>query len=189
MLKKHFLIKNTLKNELNRKIKLKKINFILKIKKLSMISEIILNSYTNISYKIIIKSALKKLFYNKMPFFFKHIKNNNQKNNIYILLIAFIFNKSNIINLFITTIIKNTKNKKHLKNLLSFINIVKLLFEKQFISFTGYKFFISGRLNGKLRKSSFGFKIGSLKLLSLSTNVNYSCDIVHTQYGCFSLKS
>lgn len=187
--KKYLKIKRTFKNTRKKKIKLKKINFILKIKKLSLINEIIINSYTNNCYKIIIKPALKKLFYNKMPFFFKYIKNSIQKNNIYILLIAFIFNKSNIINLFVANIIKNTKNKKHIKNLIFFINIVKLLFEKQFISFTGYKFFIAGRLNGKLRKSSFGFKMGSLKLLSYSTNVFYSCDVVHTQYGCFSLKS
>lgn len=172
-----------------RKIKLKKINFILKIKKLSLMSEIILNSYLYNTYKIIIKTTFKNLLYNRFPFLFKYLKYNNSKKNIYLLLTGFIFNKSTLINIYIINLIKNTKNKKHIKNLMVFINIMKSLFEKQFISFSGYKFFISGRLNGKLRKSSFGFKLGSLKLLSFSTNVNYSCDIIHTQYGCFSVKS
>lgn len=171
------------------KIRLKTINIYLKLKRLSLLSSIILSSYLNKSFKIVLRPALKKLLDSKMPFFFKFLKLDNQKKKIYILLTGLLFNKSNILNLYISTIIKNTKNKKHIKNLIVFLNMIKILFNKQVAPFIGYKFFISGRLNGKLRKGSFGFKLGTLKLMSLDTHVNYSCDIVHTQYGCFSLKS
>lgn len=172
-----------------KKLKLKKINNVLKFKWLGLLFSNILYFYTNNKNSVILKPSLDKLTYTKMPFFFKYLKYDISKKKLYILLTGLSFFKSFILNLYISDIIKSTKNKKHIKNLISFFSLIKTLFNKQIIPFSGFKFFISGRLNGKLRKGSFGFKLGIIKLMTLDTFVNYSCDIVYTQYGSFCLKS
>lgn len=169
--------------------KLKLINYLLKFKTLGIMCTYLVCFYTYNNYKVIFKSALEKLTsLIKFPFSFKYLRNSLLQQKLYIILLGFSFFKSKIINLYISTIIKKTKNKKHIKNLFSIFQLIKILFEKQFICFSGLKFIISGRLNGKLRKGSFGYKLGSIKLMSYDVFVNYSCDFVYTQYGSFSLK-
>lgn len=85
-------------------------------------------------------------------------------------------------------VIKKTKNKKHIKNLIDFFSGIKIIFEKKIIPISGLKFKIAGRLGGKLRKASFGYTLGYMKLMTFKTYVDYSCDYIYTQYGSFSLK-
>ena len=184
----HFSKKRKISFLLKKKFKLKKLNNLLKLKYLSLNGSNIINIYYKQSHKIIFLPALKKITCSSLPFYFKYIKSDLLKKKLYIITNSFVFLNGMLLNIYISDIIKKTKNKKHIKNLLIFFKLIEIFFEKQMIPFVGFKFFISGRLNGKLRKGSFGFKLGSLKLASFKTNVNYTYDVVHTQYGCFSLK-
>lgn len=180
---------NNSKISRKKKSKLKKINSFLKLKWLSIVCSNVLKLYSQKYNKIVFEPAFKKISYSRMPFLFKYMKFNLLKKKLYNLLTGLLYFQASIINIYVSDIIKKTKNKKHIKNLAIFFNTIKIFFNKQIIPFNGFKFFISGRLNGKLRKGSFGFKLGSIKLMSFDTSVNYSCDIVYTQYGTFSLKS
>ena len=122
------------------------------------------------------------------PFKFKQKQNSVFIEKLFIIFLSFIFTKSYILNTYIDLIVRKTKNKKHIKSLVLFFSNLKIIFNKQFVPLLGLKFKIAGRLDGKLRKARYSYKLGSLRLLSLSLNIDYSCYSVFTQYGCFSLK-
>jgi len=167
--------------------KLNFINQLLKLKILGLYCNLIIYLYTSNKVKVNLKSIMEKwdgiLHF---PFHFKY--NSIQIQKVFIIFISFLFVKSSLLNNYINIIIKKTKNKKHIKNLIVFFSSLKLIFDKQFVPLLGLKFKIAGRLDGKLRKASYGYKLGSMRLLSLALNLDYSCDILYTQYGSFSLK-
>jgi hypothetical protein len=96
--------------------------------------------------------------------------------------------KASVLTTYISLIIKKTKNKKHINTLVAFFKSFNIIFLKQVLPISGLKFKIAGRLNGKLRKNSFGYKLGFLKLMTFNIFLDYSCDYVYTQFGSFSLK-
>jgi len=89
---------------------------------------------------------------------------------------------------YIRGLVKYTKNKRHISNLLHFFKFVKHIYSKQVVPLAGFKFRIAGRLGGRLRKSQFILKKGQVNLLVYKLNVIYNNDIVISQYGVFSLK-
>lgn len=168
---------------------MKLINFLIKFKWLSLLSNLLIKTYTNKNYIVNYKTITENfLSYFKFPFIFKYLKTYSLKQKFYVIFLGFIFLKANLINTYINTIIKKTKNKKHIKNLILFFKYIKIIFDNQFIPLEGLKFKITGRLGGKLRKSSFHFKLGFVKLMTYDVVVDYNCIFVYTQYGSFSLK-
>lgn len=181
--------KKKIKRKFLKKFKLKFLNYIIKFKWLGLFLHIILNFYTYENYKISVKSALeKKISLLKTPYLFKYLRLESLKQKLYIIIISLTFLKSSILNTYINWIVKKTKNKKHVRNICIFFHTLKYFFDKQIIPFAGLKFAISGRLSGKLRKSSFGYKLGTMQLMNFSLYIDYSCDYVFTQYGSLSLK-
>lgn len=169
--------------------KLKYINYLIKFKYLGLFCTLLISFYTTKSLKVNLKSIVEKsLTFIRFPFFFKFLKNYVLKQKLYLVLLSFLFLKANILTSYINIIIKKTRNKKHVKNLIMFFNNIKMLFEKQIISLFGLKFKIAGRLGGKLRKGSFIYKLGAVRLMSFNVVLDYSCTFVYTQYGSFSLK-
>ena len=169
--------------------KLKIINHLLKFKWLGIFIACLIYTYTKKRFNVVLKSILEQSFFSiRFPFFFKYLRNIVAKQKFYLILLSFLFFKTQILNTYLNLLIKKTKNKKHIKNLIFFFNELRLLFEKQFVCISGLKFKIAGRLGGKLRRSSYGYKLGFLPLMSLKTCLDFSCDFVYTQYGSFSLK-
>lgn len=169
--------------------KLQVINFLLKFKWLCLFISSLIFDYTNKKINVVLKSILEHSFVTlRIPFFFKYLRNGVTKQKFYLVLLSFFFFKAKILTSYLALLVKKTKNKKHIKNLIFFFHSLRTLFVKQFICIYGLKFKISGRLGGKLRRSSFGYKLGYSPLMSFKTYVDYSCDFVYTQYGSFSLK-
>ena len=169
--------------------KLKFLNELLKLKGLGLHCSLVLYLYTKNKFFVNLKSITEKyITLLHTPFSFKYVNNTALIQKIFIILISFIFVKANILNTYIITILKKTKNKKHIKNLVSFFSGLKIIFEKQMIPLLGLKFRIAGRLDGKLRKASYHYKLGFLQLLSLNLTLDYSYDTLYTPYGSFSLK-
>jgi hypothetical protein len=54
------------------------------------------------------------------------------------------------------------KSKKHLRNVKSFLRFFYLLYSKQILDLKGFKLYISGKLNGNMRKRKYAFKIGEM---------------------------
>ena len=180
---------NKIKKSMAWNYKLKYINHIIKLKIIGLYCSLLILLYTNKKIKINLISITKKI--NSIclfPFKFKYKRNYILYQKLFIVLISFIFTKSYILNNYINLILKKTKNKKHIKNMILFFSSLKIIFDKQFVPINGIKFKIAGRLNGKLRKASYGYKLGYLKLQRLSLNIDFSCFTVFTQYGSFSLK-
>lgn len=143
--------------------------------------------YTNKNFKIVFKSLTEKSGI-RFPFIFKYFKNYSLKQKFYLLLLSLYFFKTSLLTTYISLIIKKTKNKKHINTLIAFFKSFNIIFLKQILPISGLKFKIVGRLNGKLRKNAFGYKLGFLKLMSFNIALDYTCDFVYTQFGSFSLK-
>ena len=169
--------------------KLNLLNGFLKFKYLELYCGLLSFLYTKQKLIINIISIFDKpFFFYKIPFFFKYLKKFFFKQKLYVISLSFLFLKGDILLSYIHNIIKKTKNKKHIKNLLFFFRELKIIFKMQYIPIYGLKFRIAGRLGGKLRKGTFFYKLGHLKLLTLTTTLDYSLKVVHTLYGVFSLK-
>lgn len=169
--------------------KLNLLNSFLKFKFLELHCSLLSFLYTGKKLIFTIKSIFDRSFlFFRIPFFFKYLKKKFLKQKLYIINLSFLFLKGNILLYYIHNIIKKTKNKKHIKNLLTFFKELKIIFKMQYIPIWGLKFRIAGRLGGKLRKGTFFYKLGNLKLLTFNTLLDYTLTIVHTFYGVFSLK-
>lgn len=170
------------------RVKIKLINSIIKLKFLGLICSVLVFFYTNKRYFVNLKPLTDKKQEFKLPFLFNSTKSVIVKQRLYLVYLSFLFFKASILNFYINILIKEIKDKKHINVIKLLFDNIKVLFEQQMIPIAGIKFQIAGRLNGKLRKSRFGYNIGSIKLMSFLTLCNYSCDFVYTQYGSFSLK-
>lgn len=172
-----------------RLFKIKRLNFVIKLKWLGLlISDLIFNYFSKKIY-VNIKTITECLQFVKLPFFFNKIKlNSDKKQKFFRLLLSFIFFTTKIISYDISKLILNVKNKKHINALKSYFGLIQVLFLNSIVSLKGIKIQIAGRLNGKLRKSRFGFVLGSVKLMTLNTECTFSLESIYTQYGVFSLK-
>ena len=170
------------------KIKLLKLNHLIKIKLLELFIVFAIAFYSKKQYTIKINLITEKIQNIKLPFFFKIITDNESKQRFFIILLSFMFFNSSILTSYLNNVIKNVKDKKHVHILTFFFKKVNTLFLQQIIPLSGLKFKIAGRLNGKLRKSRFGYTLGSVKLMTFNLHFNYSYECVYTQYGVFSLK-
>lgn len=171
-----------------KQVKLRLINHLIKYKTLGLTCSILIFYYTTRKYYIHFKSLTHKKQDIKLPFLFNLKKNLIAKQRLYVVLLSFMFLKSFVLNSYIAILIKEIKDKKHITVIKRLFESIKALFLQQFVPLLGIKFQIAGRLNGKLRKSRFGYNIGSIQLMSLSVFCDYSCDLAYTQYGSFSLK-
>jgi len=94
---------------------------------------------------------------------------------------------SYIITEYICLIIRTTKLKQHIKNLLIISYFINHFFKLQLIPILGLRLSIKGKLNGKLRKSQYIYKIGKTNIASFNMLVCYGQSISFTKYGTFSV--
>jgi ribosomal protein S3 len=80
------------------------------------------------------------------------------------------------------------KTKKHVKNISIFIKKIYKLYFNKIINFKGYKIAICGKLNGKMKRQKYKFKIGKIMLNSFNCRIDYFYLPLYTKYGVFSIK-
>jgi hypothetical protein len=102
--------------------------------------------------------------------------------------VGFILFNSALINIYIQYLIRTTKFKKHIYNLIMFAKYLKVLYRKHIILMSGLKFQISGKLGGKLKHSKYKFKIGENPNASFNIKTSYNLLPICTKYGVFSAK-
>lgn len=81
-----------------------------------------------------------------------------------------------------------SKSYQHRKKIRFFIQIIHFLTNKKLINFKGFKIYISGKLNGKMKRSKYGHKIGEIWLNTFNNKINYYYLPLYTKFGVFSLK-
>jgi hypothetical protein len=80
------------------------------------------------------------------------------------------------------------KTKKHTKNINIFIKKIYLLYLNSIINFKGCKMYISGKLNGKMKRQKYSFKMGDLRINTFKTHLSFFFLPLYTKYGIFSIK-
>jgi len=52
----------------------------------------------------------------------------------------------------------------------------------------GLRIYVTGKLNGKMRRKTYSFKIGELAVQQLNTNLDYFKSTSFTKFGVLSIK-
>ena len=80
------------------------------------------------------------------------------------------------------------KNKNHKKFLRQIILIIEKFWKIRKISLRGIQLRVTGKIDGRMRKSKYHYSIGKVQLQSLQTNLNYSISLSYTKFGVISIK-
>ena len=81
-----------------------------------------------------------------------------------------------------------SRTYQHRKKIKFFIQIIHFLFIRKLVNFKGFKIYISGKLNGKMKRSKYGYKMGEIWLNTFNNKINYYYLPLYTKFGIFSLK-
>lgn len=185
-----------IKRRFHRVLKMAKYHMLLKFRVLSILfSNVIFLCYkqsvhVKISSIFFTQVGSESLYlYNKKNFFSKDLYILNEFRQKMVAYASLISKSPQLLTNAITIILRKTRKKNHIRNVLSFLFFIKNLFNNQsLVSFIGFRFKVSGKLSGKLRKSKFIYKLGKIQLLFLNSYITYHSDIAITQYGVFGLK-
>jgi hypothetical protein len=77
---------------------------------------------------------------------------------------------------------------KHRKVLWSVVNAVNTLSIKLF-AFKSIRIYITGKLNGKMRRKTYGFRLGSLTIQQIASDLDYFKATSFTKFGTISVKT
>jgi hypothetical protein len=181
---------NIWNSQKRRKFQLKKFKF-LKLRKQELCLETLLFYY----YKFKVKCNITNIF-NKLNISFflniykKTIRNYVKKKKIkkYLLLYYLFFSltHSKLITQYFGHIL--LRNKFHLKNIKFCLDFLAKLNTQKIINFKGLKLFVSGKLNGKMRKMRHSYQIGKFILNTFSNKINFYYLPLYTRYGVISIK-
>merc|ERR1712127_203061 len=99
-------------------------------------------------------------------------KKQNFRSLFFLLFLATNYNNSKIISEFLAIVIK--KNKNHHKILKFYVDFIEFLFNVNLIKMLGLQLRVTGKLDGKLRKSKYHYKLGKVSLQKLNVGISYS---------------
>lgn len=77
--------------------------------------------------------------------------------------------------------------KRHKRLLRQVVNAVKLL-DSNLSLFKGIRIYITGKLNGKMRRKTYSYQCGKLAMQEIHTNLDYFKAISFTKFGTISIK-
>ena len=122
-----------------------------------------------------------------------YLKNKSQNNNFvylkrYNLFLCACFSVRNIelISKYIGFIL--LRDKRHIRNIKIFLKRFFILYYKKILGIKGFKLYISGKINGKMRKSKYSYKVGKLLLNTLDFKIKYFYFPLYTTFGALSIK-
>jgi len=137
-----------------------------------------------------VKVNIQNVLTNKGLFITKNLNKNLKKKNFrlffYLLFISVNYKKSKLLSDYLVSTIK--KSKTHTKLFKSYVTYIELLFSLNLIKFIGFQLRVTGKLNGKLRKSKYHFRLGKVQLQRINVGLSYTMSISYTKFGVFSIK-
>jgi ribosomal protein S3 len=101
--------------------------------------------------------------------------------------VAILYNNAGIISDYLSVIISSDTN--HKRSLKKFITIFEIFFFSNLLQLTGFQLRLNGKLNGKMRKSKYHYKVGKVQLQTLKILLNFSLAISYTKFGTISIKT
>ena len=132
--------------------------------------------------------SLKNIFFQKGIFFNNNIikKYRKEKFIFKTLFLSTYYMNSALIAEYLAIALQ--RNKKHKWVLKKFISILERLFFSNILKFKGFQLRVAGKLNGKMRKSKYHYKLGKTEFQVLNIYVAYSFFLSYTKFGVLSLK-
>lgn len=182
------------KNIINKKLiyylkndKLKLLN-ILNLKLISLSFELLLNIYYNKKYIIVFNNVLNYFLLNDFIEKNQYKNLNKQKHKIYFLMYTlFYFKNTELIVRYISFLIN--KSYRHKRNIMFFRKMIYYLWIKKIIKFKGFNLSILGKLNGKMKRSKFYYRVGKFGVSTfLNEKIVYYYLPLYTKFGVFSIK-
>nr|QFP99035.1 ribosomal protein S3 [Rhizaria sp.] len=159
--------------------KLQKINGFIYFKILSIFVENILFNTT----KQFMNVSFNNIWHNK-GLLFKFVS--KDKFLLQLLLLSCVYNNSQIFSEYIAFQLK--RNKNHKKLLRKIILCINSFWQLKKIVLRGIQLRVTGKLDGKMRKSKYHYDIGKVQLQTLKTFLHYSFCVSYTQFGIISIK-
>lgn len=182
-----------------KKINNKKIVYYLKVDKLKILNilnfklielsfELLLNIYYRRKYTIVFNNILNSFLLNDFIEKNQYKNLNKQKHKIYFLMYTlFYFKNVELIVRYISFIIN--KSHRHKRNIAFFRKMIYYLWTKKVIKFKGFNLYILGKLNGKMKRSQFYYRVGKFGLSTFSNEkIVYYYLPLYTKFGVFSIK-
>jgi hypothetical protein len=163
---------------------LRKINGLLKQKLIVFcLKNVMFKSYT---YFLNIK--IKNIFTQRGLYAgaFIDTKYRKQKYIVQALLIAATFMNSDLLTTYLALLLKTGKN--HVLFLKNFIRVVENLFFSNAIKCKGFLLRVAGKLNGKMRRGKYNYRLGKTQLRVLKYRLHYSLGVSYTKFGLISIK-
>jgi len=141
----------------------------------------IMNSLNNLSIK-------KFLNYYEKTFFLERsrLKKIRLKRYYLLLYTYFVFKNVELIAKHLGSIM--IKSFRHIKSIQFLLNQFYVLYSQEILNLKGIKIYISGKLNGNMRKRKYSYKIGKILLNTINTRVSYFLFPLKTKFGIFSIK-
>ena len=177
----------------------KKIAYYLKIDKLKILNilnfkliglsfELLLNVYYNRKYIIIFNNILNSFLLNDFIEKNQYKNLNKQKHKIYFLMYTlFYFKNVELVARYISFLIN--KSYRHKRNISFFRKMIYYLWTKKVIKFKGLNLCILGKLNGKMKRSKFYYRVGKFGVTTfLNEKIVYYYLPLYTKFGVFSIK-
>ena len=159
---------------------------ILIIKKLELFLETLFIFHYKISLNIYLINILN-ILHNMYIFKKKKLYRNKElKKKIMFYYVSFYLKSAEFLCKYFGSILLS--GKYHLKMIRHCLNNIYKLYLVKLINFYGFKLHISGKLNGKMRKSKYFYKIGKMLLNTFETKLQFYFLPLYSKYGIFSIK-
>jgi len=106
--------------------------------------------------------------------------------NFFTLFLALFYKNSKLLADYLSECIK--KDKQHRKILQKCTDFIEKIFFSKLLYLSGIQVRVTGKLGGKMRRSKYHYKFGTVQLQTLKHFVSYHCNPVYTKFGLISIK-
>jgi small subunit ribosomal protein S3 len=103
-----------------------------------------------------------------------------------LLTLASVYNNSRILSEFISSQLE--KDKNHRRLLRRIILSIEKFWASYNFGFNGIQLRVTGKLNGRMRKSKYQYILGKVSLQTLQTVISYTMTVAYTKFGLISTK-
>ena len=176
-----------IKKRVSQFILVRKVNGLIKLKLISSTLSNIVYSKLRLSVTFNLQNIYLTKGWLQLPTTKGFLQNHELRHKFFTIFFSIKFFNAELLGHYLANLLLSSKN--HLKIFYSVIKFVELLFFNDIIVTKGLRIRLTGKINGKMRKSKHHYSLGNSSTQSLSQLCNYSLVNSHTKYGVLSLKT
>lgn len=162
---------------------------LVRIKILEISLEYLVYKYYNYKFTIYLNNFMQVLnldFFTHRLVSSKSVNFKKEKKSKFLICLFINFRKVELLCRYMGSRLYN--KKRHYKEIFWFTKLISLFYRSNQVHFKGFKFYISGKLNGNMKRKKYSYKLGKIRLNSLNTLVDYFYLPLYTKFGVISLK-